>query len=81
MSSGESKANAIMNYSFLVAFANDGTVDRNELEFIKKLALKDGVVDEEEKNVLKKIFERAESRNLDKKTSNEIKQFRSEYGF
>jgi hypothetical protein len=35
-----SNANAIMQYSFLYVFANDGTIDAQELAMIEKLALR-----------------------------------------
>jgi hypothetical protein len=52
---GESKA--LMVYS-LSAFANDGTLDAEELDFIERLALRDGVIDEDERTVLSNIFSR-----------------------
>ena len=44
-----SSARSLTGYSFLVAFANDGTLDENEVKFFEKIALEDGKVDEEEK--------------------------------
>jgi hypothetical protein len=41
--------NAIMQYSFLSVFANDGTIDAQELAMLEKLALEDGAVDEQER--------------------------------
>ena len=38
--SGDSRASEIISYSFLVALANDRTIDADELRFIEKLALK-----------------------------------------
>ncbi len=34
-----------MQYSFLHVFANDGLIDRDELQMIERLALQDGTVD------------------------------------
>ena len=70
-----------MNYSFLVAFANDGTIDEGELAFIKKLALKDGVLDEEEKEVLRRIFGKLDENVLSPTVRSEIASFRQEYDF
>lgn len=70
-----------MNYSFLVAFANDGTIDEGELAFIKKLALKDGVLDEEEKEVLRRIFGKLDENALSPTVRSEIASFRQEYDF
>ena len=80
MSSG-SRAKEIMNYSFLVAFADDGTIDEGELAFIKRLALKDGVLDEHEKEVLNRIFGKLDPAGLSPTVRTEIENFRKEYDF
>ena len=80
MSQG-SRAREIMNYSFLVAFADDGTIDEGELAFIKRLALKDGVLDEKEKEVLGRIFGKLNEDSLSTTVRNEIANFRQEYDF
>lgn len=77
--SEEGKAKQIMSYSFLVAFANDGTLDKGEVEFMEKLALKDGVVDEEEKKVFRHIFSRVEKATVAEDTWQEICRFRKDY--
>ena len=76
-----SRAKEIMNYSFLVAFADDGTIDEGELAFIKRLALKDGVLDEHEKEVLNRIFSKLDPDALAPAVGAEIKSFRKEYDF
>jgi hypothetical protein len=50
--------NAIMQYSFLHVFANNGTIDAEELVMLERLALEDGAVDERERSVLANIFAR-----------------------
>ena len=42
-----SKAKELTAYSFLVAFANDATIDERELAMLKRLALEDRVIDED----------------------------------
>jgi tellurite resistance protein len=76
-----SRAREIMNYSFLVAFADDGTIDEAELAFIKRLALKDGVIDEQEKEVLTRIFDRLDADSLAPTVRDEIEKFREEFDF
>ena len=76
-----SRAREIMNYSFLVAFANDGTIDEGELGFIKRLALKDGVIDEQEKEVLTRIFDRLDADSMSPTVRDEIEKFREEFDF
>ena len=46
-----SKAGDILRYSFLRVFANDATIDQEELDFMQRLALEDGEVDEAERKV------------------------------
>ena len=47
-------------YSSIRVFSNDGKLDLGELNFLLGLALRDAVVDDEEKRVLAKIFSQAE---------------------
>jgi len=75
----DSKSNEILQYSFLVVFANDGLIDEQELAFIKKLALADSVVDDKEKKVLQNIFAKVEGVELDQKVRLEIDAFKASY--
>ena len=75
-----SNASKIAGYSFLVAFANDGTMDRAELERFKELALSDGVVDDEEKLVLRKVFARVSEEKVGPEIWAEIQRFRANHG-
>ncbi len=45
-------------------FTDDGQLDLNELNFLLGLALRDNVVDEDEKRVLGSIFQQALSGNV-----------------
>jgi hypothetical protein len=74
-----SERDAIMRYAFLVAFANDGTIDSAELAFIKRLALRDGVIDDGERDVLSKIFGRVAEDSVAAETWQEIQAFKLEY--
>lgn len=75
----KSKAKELMNYSFLVVFANDDTIDENELHFLEKLALEDDTVDEAEKEQLRAIFSRVDSQKVTAQVEQEIKEFRKKY--
>jgi len=77
--SPESGAKQLMGYSFLVVFANDGTISEEELGMLERIALGDGVVDEDEKRVLRTIFSRAEKTPLTPEVSEDIKKFRQKY--
>ncbi len=43
-------------YSSIPVFADDGTIDMEELSFLLGVALKDGEIDDDEKRVLNNIF-------------------------
>ncbi|MCB1749565.1 MAG: hypothetical protein H6977_03360 [Gammaproteobacteria bacterium] len=75
-----SNADAIECYSFLVMFANDGLIDAAELAFCEKLALADGVVDDDERDVLRRIFSRVDPARLAPQVRDEIASFRARYG-
>ncbi|HML94206.1 MAG TPA: hypothetical protein PKC29_02125 [Thermodesulfobacteriota bacterium] len=77
--SSDSGAKQLMGYSFLVVFANDGTVSEEELKMLERIALEDKVVDEDEKRILKTIFSRAEKTPLSTEVSEDIKKFRQKY--
>lgn len=71
--------NAIMQYSFLRVFANDGTIDAGELAMLEKLALEDGQVDDRERAVLSRIFERVGSETVSPAVRDEISRFKERY--
>ncbi len=53
-----------MIFRSVQCFSNDGKLDVNELDQIVEIALRDGVVDEEERKVLKDIIFNLTSNNL-----------------
>jgi len=80
MSSNDGSSwNAIMQYSFLRVFANDGVLDADELAMIERLALRDGQVDEQERAVLSQIFARAARETVDPGVLDEITRFKAEF--
>ena len=72
--------NRILQYSFMKVFADDEMIDAGEWAMLKKLALADGVVDEKERQVLAKIFDRVDPKSLEPKVREEIQNFRAEHG-
>ncbi len=74
-----SKAREILNYSFLVALANDGVIDDGELSYIKSLAMADGILDEREKNALRRVFARVDESKLSAVVLAEYRKFRESY--
>ncbi len=76
----DSKAKAIEAYSFLYVLANDGRIDANELAMIKRLALRDGIVDDDERFVLQGIFARIDEASTDPTVWADIQSFKQQYG-
>jgi tellurite resistance protein len=70
----------IARYAFLVALANDGTLDAGELEVMKQLALRDGVVDGFERQVLSDIFARVNADTVSAEVWQEIQDFKRRFG-
>jgi len=71
--------NAIMQYSFLHVFANDGTIDADELAMIERLALEDGTIDDQERAVLGRIFDRVSAKTVSDEVWQEITRFKARY--
>lgn len=74
-----SNANAIMQYSFLYVFANDDTIDAQELAMLERLALEDGTVDDQERDMLHRIFARVTEQSVTKDVWDEICRFKAKY--
>lgn len=74
-----SNAKKLMGYAFLVVFGNDDTIEEKELQMLKKIALEDGVIDEDEKRVLKRIFSRVTKDQIADAVWSEINKFMDEY--
>ena len=76
----DSSWSELVQHSFLKVFAEDEMIDEGDWALLKKLALADGVVDEYERLVLSKIFDRVDPRSLDPKVREDIENFRAEHG-
>ena len=62
-------------------FSDDGRLDLSELEKLLALALRDDVVDEDEKRVLGNILTRAGRDGVDAEVQARIDEVRARYGF
>lgn len=76
---GNSSAKELVTYSFLVVFANDDIIDEAELKMIEHIALRDGDIDDEEREVLRNIFAHAARHELAPEVQQEIALFRQKY--
>jgi len=74
-----SSAKRLMGYAFLVVFANDDTIEEREHEMLKKIALEDGVIDSDEKRILKRIFSRVTKEQVADAVWSAIMKFKEEY--
>lgn len=72
-----SSADDLVRYSFLVLFAKDRIIDEDEFSFVERLALRDGVIDDEEREVLGAIFERVDLNAMDPDVLEEIEEFKA----
>ncbi|MHC4887215.1 MAG: hypothetical protein ACYTGH_19220 [Planctomycetota bacterium] len=52
----ECESHVEIAFSSIRCFTDDGTLDIGELNFLMGLAMRDGVIDDEEKRVLNNIF-------------------------
>jgi len=76
MTNATSSWNAMMQYSFLRVFANNGTIDADELAMLERLAMRDGVMDERERSVLASILARVTSETVTTEVWESIEQFK-----
>ncbi len=79
MNQANSAWNAIMQYSFLRVFADDGTISADELAMFEKLALADGEVDDKERAVLGRIFARVNADSVAPEVWQRIEAFKAQY--
>lgn len=77
MTNISSNWNAIMQYSFIRIFANDGTIDADELAMLERLAMADGQVDDRERNVLTTIFSRINADTVSADVLEGIQKFKA----
>ena len=66
--------------SSIKVFANDGTIDLGELNFMLGLALRDHKIDDDEKAVLSSIFSKAAKGKLAAQVSQRIAQVKAQHG-
>ncbi len=66
-------------YSSIPVFANDGTIDMEELNFLLGIALRDNQVDEDEKRVLQNIFAQLGPEDVSEKVWARITEIKKKY--
>lgn len=68
-------------YSSIRVFADDGTIDAEELSFLMGITLKDGEIDDNEKRVLNDIFSQVSEDQVSAKVWERMHAIRVKYGF
>ena len=66
--------------SSIKIFANDGTIDLQELESLIKMAKEDGVIDDDEKFTLGNIFRKVEEWDVTPPVWKRIQEVKEKYG-
>lgn len=79
MTEHTSRAREIIGYSFLVALADDGIVEADELAFLERLALESGEPNADERDALARIFDRVDESLTDPAVLAEIRRFRADH--
>lgn len=77
----ESRDYLEMTFHSINCFADDGTLSVNELDQIVSIALKDGVIDDNEKRVLQNIVGRLKESELEGELKDRVAQLRRELSF
>ena len=75
-----SSASTDIALSSIQIFMNDGTIDIHELEHMLGLALRDGVMDEDEKHVLKNVFSKVAEHEVAPEVWARMQEIREKYG-
>lgn len=63
-----------VTFKSINCFADDGKLDAEELDSLLSVAMRDGVVDEDEKRVLKNIIARVRKEEIDRPLARKIKE-------
>ncbi len=66
-------------YSSIPVFADDGTLDLEELNFLLGIALQDGKIDDDEKRVLGNIFNQVGKQDVTGKVWKRITEVKKKY--
>lgn len=67
-------------YASLAVFADDGTIDMNELDGLLRLAMRDGQLSDSEKAVLRNVFNRVLEEDVDGEVWERIQGIRQMHG-
>lgn len=75
----EDQSSIELAYASLVLYADDGTIDEEELTTLLHIALRDGVISDREKEVLRGLFNRIHEEDVSAEVWDHIQQVRKQY--
>lgn len=75
----QAKSHIEIAFQSIPVFADDGQLDVGEISFLLGLALRDDVVDEDERRVLGQIFAQAEKGHVPEKVQARIDEVRQKH--
>jgi hypothetical protein len=76
----QAKSHIEIAFRSIAVFADDGQLDIGEINFLLGLALRDEIVDEDEKRVLGQIFAQAEKGHVPPNVQARIEEVRIRHG-
>ncbi|MES9903807.1 MAG: hypothetical protein ABW168_14170 [Sedimenticola sp.] len=76
---GENRDYLEMSFHSINCFANDGKLDINELNQILDIAMRDGVVDDNEKRVLQNIISRVKPSEMSAEMAAKVIEIRQKH--
>jgi len=79
-SGGDDRSGIELAHASLVLFADDGSIDEQELQTLLQIALRDGVISDREKDVLRGLFNRIHEEAVSGEVWAQIQKIRQEYG-
>ena len=79
-SEAEDRSQRELAYASFAVFADDGTLDLGELDFILGLALRDGIITDGEKEVLRGVFNRVLEPDVSAEVWRRIQSVRQQHG-
>lgn len=80
MNEGQNQDGIELAYASLAVFADDGTIDMNELNSLLRLAMRDGELSDSEKAVLRNVFNRVLEEDVDGDVWERIQGIRRMHG-
>lgn len=75
----EDRSSIELAHAAMVLWADDGALDVDELDTLLNIALRDGVITEPEKDVLRGVFNRVHEEEVSAEVWTKMQQIRKDY--